>query len=185
MNGTPALGAKVHQLNGGDTVLTFSKLDTAGHAQADFVMSNNSNFHPELGESGSYSVRMDGNSDLISGMGLRWPNLHDGYFISFVEVIQDDTPADPEEAAWFTLNAKVAAKELCLLPINNQTWISRAYGIIRKLSPVFQSDEFAFSAGGKDYVAQLMYEYIPPYGGLLIVEKDHWDLEHTFWSPKK
>lgn len=182
-NGSPALDAKAHQLNGGDT-LRFFKLDDAGHVQADFVMSNDSNFHPELGESGPYSVRMDGNSDLISGMGLRWPNLHDGYWVSFVEVIQSPLPIDPSQAAWFTLGVKVAAHELCLIPINNQAWLARAYGIIRRLPPVFQSDEWEFTTGGKTYIGQLMYEYKVPWGGILYCEKDHYDLEHTFWTPK-
>jgi len=66
---TPALNAHAVQMNGGIVLLPF-KTNASGQAQADFPQSKDSIFYPSRGEKGPYSVQMQGNSDVVKGMGL-------------------------------------------------------------------------------------------------------------------
>ncbi len=68
-DGTPAWDAHAHLLNGGDARLSF-KENPAHQAEANAGMSHNGVFYPDRGQRGPYRARMDGNSDVLTGMGL-------------------------------------------------------------------------------------------------------------------
>lgn len=159
-DGTPAFNARCHQLNGGDTLLSF-KENPAHQAQADFPMSHDAIFYPDKGQRGPYSVRMDGASDVVSGMGL--PVAHHMEFFCVVKYIDGaptPAPLTPDQAAI------QAALKLQWMPINDTAALYRYAQ--RKNLGYPQTDEFTFNVGATVYVGQVFNL------GIVYVKKGDW-----------
>lgn len=70
-DGRPAAGALVHLFSPSWDITEVTKMDAvSGNAMATFVLGPGENFDPNKGERGYDSVKMDGESDIVDGIGL-------------------------------------------------------------------------------------------------------------------
>lgn len=162
-DGSPAVDIIAMQMNGGYTPRPFS-LNGSGQAQADFNMTDDSNFNPERGEVGPYSVWIGDErrvlSDKVSGMGLPMLQHHQVWLI----YQETDAPSSGSSLEQAAQNAAVQHRPW--MAINTGAALYK-YAQQQNLGYP-QTDEYEFAFEGRTFVGQVFNL------GIVYSEKGDW-----------